>query len=150
MSYINNMSLKFKSLSENEGFARLTVANFCSSKFKRIEDILDIKTAVSEAVTNAIVHAYNGEDGVIEINCEMTDEAVTIEIVDSGIGIPDIEVALKPFFTTRPEMERSGMGFTVMEGFMDKMTVLSEVGKGTKVILQKYIPKEENIECDEM
>lgn len=143
MSYINEMSLSFKSLSENECFARLAVANFCTSRFKNIEDIADIKTAVSEAVTNAVVHAYGDKRGDIKINCLLTDESVTIEIEDFGVGIDDINTALKPFFTSKPEMERSGMGFTVMEGFMDKMDVQSKPGKGTKVILTKLITKEE-------
>lgn len=137
------MSLKFTSLSENESFARLTVANFCSSKFKSIESIADIKTAVSEAVTNAIVHGYNGIDGDIEIDCVLTDTEVTITVRDYGVGIEDINTALKPFFTSKPEMERSGMGFTVMEGFMDKMEVKSECNKGTMVILTKLITKDE-------
>lgn len=143
MSYINEMNLKFTSLSENEAFARLTVANFCSSKFKNIEDIADIKTAVSEAVTNAVVHGYAGGEGVIEVNCVLNDENVTIEIIDYGVGIEDVNTAMKPFFTTKPEMERSGMGFTVMEGFMDKIYVTSEPHKGTKVTLIKSITKED-------
>ncbi|MGN0960792.1 MAG: anti-sigma F factor [Christensenellales bacterium] len=144
MAYINEMSLKFNSLSENESFARLTVANFCSSKFKNIEDISDIKTAVSEAVTNSIVHGYSNKlDGIIEINCVLSDEKIVIEIVDYGVGIEDIDKATKPFFTTKPDMERSGMGFTVMEGFMDKMFVESQLNKGTKITLIKYITKEE-------
>lgn len=143
MAYINEMSLKFKSLSENESFARLTVANFCASKFKNLEDISDIKTAVSEAVTNAVVHGYANNVGDIELNCVLTDEKVTIVITDYGVGIEDINTAKKPFFTTKPDMERSGMGFTVMEGFMDEMNVQSELNKGTKVTLVKLITKEE-------
>lgn len=142
MSYINKMNLKFSSLSENESFARLTVANFCSSKFKNIEDIADIKTAVSEAVTNAVVHAYNFGDGDIEINCILDEEKATIEIIDFGVGIEDINTALKPFFTSKPEMERSGMGFTVMEGFMDSMKVVSKPNEGTRVTLTKLITNE--------
>lgn len=140
MEYINKMSLKFLALSENESFARLAVASFCSNKFKNIETISDIKTAVSEAVTNCIVHGYNNQnDGFIELNCVLTDHNVTIEIIDKGVGIENITEAQKPFFTTKPEMERSGMGFTVMEGFMDKMIVESEINKGTKIILVKNI-----------
>lgn len=143
MSYINRMSIRFDSLSENESFARLTVANFCASRFKSIESLADIKTAVSEAVTNAIVHGYNGGDGEIKIDCELTDEKVVISIIDYGVGIDDINTAIKPFYTSKPEMERSGMGFTVMEGFMDKMEVVSERNKGTTVILTKVITNDE-------
>ena len=137
--YINKMNLKFSSLSENESFARLAVVSFCSNKIKDLEDISDIKTCVSEAVTNCIVHAYFGTIGEIEISCELTDEKVVIEIVDSGVGIEDINEAKKPFFTSKPEMERSGMGFTIMEGFMDEMEIVSELGKGTRVRLVKKI-----------
>lgn len=143
MSYINEMSLKFSSLSENEAFARLTVANFCTAKFNNIEDIADIKTAVSEAVTNAIVHGYSGSSGEIEVNCKLTSDDVVIKIIDNGVGIEDITMAMKPFYTSKPEMERSGMGFTVMEGFMDKIVVESVKNKGTTVTLIKKIPKEE-------
>ena len=133
----NKMNLKFLSLGENEGFARLAVASFCANLNLSIDDISDIKTAVSEAVTNSVVHAYENERGEIEINCEIHDNYIRIEIIDFGIGIESVDDAIKPFFTTKPEMERSGMGFTVMEGFMDKMEVISERGKGTKVILIK-------------
>ena len=141
MSYINEMNLKFSALSENEAFARLAVASFCANKIKDIESISDIKTAVSEAVTNSIVHGYGENKGEIEINCKINDEKICIEIIDNGIGIFNIEEAKKPFFTTKPEMERSGMGFTVMEGFMDKVIVESEVNKGTKVTLIKELNK---------
>ncbi len=139
MSYINKLNLKFSAINENEGFARLAVASFCSVKIKDIECISDIKTVVSEAVTNAIVHGYEGKDGEVEVNCEITDDKITLEIIDKGVGIDDIEQAKTPFYTSKPEMERSGMGFTVMEGFMDKMEILSKVGEGTKVILTKKI-----------
>ena len=139
MSYKNKMNLKFLSLSENESFARLAVASFCSNVKLTIDEISDIKTAVSEAVTNCVVHAYAETIGEIEINCLITDNQITIEIIDNGIGIEDINQAIKPFFTTKPEMERSGMGFTVMEGFMDKMEVISTKEKGTKVVLIKNI-----------
>ena len=144
MTYINEMNLKFKALSENESFARLTVANFCSSKFKNLEDLSDIKTAVSEAVTNAVVHAYEDEQGDVVVHCTLTDDKVDIEIIDYGVGIDSISDAIKPFYTTKPEMERSGMGFAVMEGFMDKMEVDSAVNKGTKIKLTKFVSKEKN------
>lgn len=133
----NKMNLKFSSLSENESFARLAVASFCANLELSIDDISDIKTAVSEAVTNSIVHAYGETIGEIEINCEIYEDKIKIEIIDSGIGIEDVNEAIKPFFTSKPEMERSGMGFIVMEGFMDKMEVVSEKGKGTTVTLIK-------------
>lgn len=134
---LNKMNLKFLSLGENEGFARLAVASFCANLNLTIDDISDIKTAVSEAVTNSVVHGYAGTLGEIEINCEIYENHIKIEIIDYGIGIENVDEAIKPFFTTKPEMERSGMGFTVMEGFMDKMEVFSEKGKGTKVVLVK-------------
>lgn len=139
MSYRNEMNLKFLSLSENESFARLAVASFCSNRNLTVEEISDIKTAVSEAVTNCVVHAYAENIGEIEINCIVTDSDIQIDIIDHGIGIDNVSEALKPFFTTKPDMERSGMGFTVMEGFMDKMSVESEKGKGTKVTLVKNL-----------
>ena len=139
MSYINKMSLRFSSLNENESFARLAVASFCSNKLKNLEDISDIKTVVSEAVTNCVVHAYAEKQGEIIVNCEVTDEQVKIEVIDNGIGISDIDKARTPFFTTKPEKERSGMGFTVMEGFVDEMLVESKLGEGTKITLIKKI-----------
>lgn len=142
MSYINEMNLKFSALSENESFARLAVASFCAHKIKDIESISDIKTAVSEAVTNAVVHAYNSQEGIIQINCKLSDEKVVIDIIDYGQGIDDVEKARTPFYTTKPEMERSGMGFTVMEGFMDELEVVSNLESGTKITLVKYIKEE--------
>ena len=137
MSYKNEMNLKFMSLNENESFARLAVASFCSCRPIDIDVLSDIKTAVSEAVTNCVVHAYPESVGEIEINVIISDSQVTIKITDFGVGIDDVAEALKPFYTSKPEMERSGMGFTVMEGFMDKMEVESGKGKGTSVILIK-------------
>lgn len=139
MEYKNKMNLKFLSLPENESFARLAVASFCSNVNFSIEEISDIKTAVSEGVTNAIVHGYEGSIGEIEINCEIYENCVEITIVDNGKGIENLEEALTPFYTTKPDKERSGMGFTVMEGFMDKMEVNSKIGEGTKLKLVKNI-----------
>ncbi len=139
MSYKNEMNLKFLSLSENERFSRLAVASFCSCKNLTIEEIEDIKTAVSEGVTNCVVHAYPDSLGIVEISCSISDDQIKIEIADSGVGIENIDQAVKPFFTTKPDMERSGMGFTVMEGFMDKMVVTSQKGKGTNVSLYKNL-----------
>ena len=139
MSYENKLSIRFSAINENESFARLAIASFCSNKFKKIEDLSDIKTVVSEAVTNAIVHGYEGKDGMVTINCSLNDDNVVIEVIDEGVGIDNIEKAKMPFYTTKPELERSGMGFTVMEGFMDKMEIFSSIGNGTKVVLYKYI-----------
>jgi len=139
MSYKNEMKLKFLSLSENEGFARLAVASFCACKPLDIEVITDIKTAVSEAVTNSVVHAYPESVGEIEVAVVIDEEKIEIEIQDEGVGIENVDEALKPFFTSKPEMERSGMGFTVMEGFMDKMEVTSILGKGTTIKLVKNL-----------
>lgn len=139
MEVLNKMNLKFLSLSENESFARLAVASFCSNCNFDIEAISDIKTAVSEAVTNSIVHGYEGNIGEIDIECNIFKEYVEIIISDKGVGIENIEKAITPFFTTKPDKERSGMGFTVMEGFMDKMEVTSEKSKGTTVKLIKKI-----------
>jgi stage II sporulation protein AB (anti-sigma F factor) len=137
--YINKMSLRFTAKSENEGFARLAVASFCSNVIKDVEVISDIKTAVSEAVTNAIVHGYDSGEGEVDISCVLNDCEVTITIEDAGVGIEDVEQAKKPFFTTKPNKERSGMGFTVMEGFMDKVVVESGIGVGTRITLIKQL-----------
>lgn len=141
MEVKNKLKLKFSAISENESFARLAVASFCSNTNLTIEDITDIKTAVSEAVTNCIVHGYDGKDGEVEINVEIMEGEIHIEIIDWGVGIENVEEAQKPFYTSKPESERSGMGFTVMEGFMDKMIVESKLGEGTKVTLIKKISK---------
>lgn len=141
MEYRNKMNLKFLSLSENESFARLAVASFCSSVNFSVEEISDIKTAVSEGVTNAIVHAYDGITGEISIICTIYDDFVEIIIEDKGKGIANINEAMKPFYTSKPDKERSGMGFTVMEGFMDKMEVSSKINEGTTVRLIKNINK---------
>ncbi|HBN85024.1 MAG TPA: anti-sigma F factor [Clostridiales bacterium] len=139
MEFFNEMTVSFKSLSINESFARVTVASFVASLDPILEDLADIKTAVSEAVTNSIIHGYEGKEGVITIHCTITGKKVTIQITDNGVGIEDIEQAKQPLYTTKPEMDRSGMGFTVMETFMDEMDVVSCPGKGTTVTLVKTI-----------
>lgn len=134
----NKMKLEFLAKSENEGFARVTVAAFVSQLDPTIDEIEDVKTAVSEAVTNAIIHGYeNNEDGIIQIIASIDDNEFTVEIMDKGIGIKDIEKAREPLYTSRPDLERSGMGFTIMESFMDNIKVESEYKKGTKVIMKK-------------
>lgn len=134
----NKMKIEFLSKSQNESFARVAVSAFISQLDPTIEDITDVKTAVSEAVTNSIIHGYeNAEDGIVEIETYMKDGEVTIIIGDKGVGIDDIVVAREPLYTSRPDLERSGMGFTVMETFMDSLEVVSEKGKGTKVVMKK-------------
>ena len=135
----NEMSLEFLSKSNNEAFARVTVAAFVSQLDPTIEELADIKTAVSEAVTNCIIHGYEDTQGIIKIKCKIFAGSVHIEISDNGKGIKDIEEAKAPLFTTKPNLERSGMGFTIMESFMDDMQVESIVGLGTKVTMKKLI-----------
>lgn len=135
----NYVYIKIPSLSVNESFARAAVAAFCSSLNPTVNEITEIKTAVSEAVTNAVVHAYEDKIGEIEIQCRIKGRGVEIIVEDSGCGIADVEKAREPLFTTKPELERSGMGFSVMESFMDEVVVLSEKDVGTKVILRKKI-----------
>jgi len=136
----NEMRVCFPSLSNNEGFARACAAAFCAQANPTFDELADIKCAVSEAVTNAIVHGYRNTLGEVCMTMRlMEDRVVRIEIRDKGCGIPDIEKALQPLFTTDPANERSGMGFTVIENFMDSMRVLSTPGKGTKVIMTKKL-----------
>ncbi len=135
----NYVYIKIPSLSTNESFARSAVAAFCASLNPTIEEISDIKTAVSEAVTNAIIHGYDNKLGDIVIECRIKGQVVEIIIEDFGCGIPNVEKAREPLFTSKPELERSGMGFTVMESFMDELVVLSERDIGTKIILRKKI-----------
>jgi anti-sigma F factor len=139
MQPINEMKLEFLSKSANEAFARVVAAAFVSQLDPTLEELADIKTAVSEAVTNSIIHGYENRQGYIKMNCRLYDDSVEIEVIDEGKGIESIEQARQPLYTSKPEMERSGMGFTVMESFMDNVEVYSEVGKGTTVVLQKTI-----------
>ena len=137
--YENEMKLEFTSKSSNEAFARIAVAAFAAQLDPTIEELADIKTSVSEAVTNCIIHGYEAEDGVIKIVCKLFANSIEIEISDTGKGIENIEEARQPLFTSKPELERSGMGFTIMESFMDEMDVESVLGLGTKVIMKKMI-----------
>ena len=149
----NNMTLEFDAKSENESLARIAVASFLTEIDPTIEEINDIKTAVSEAVTNSIVHGYNEGPGKITLKCKLVcnqyekqdtytvSSFITIEIKDLGVGITNIEKAREPLFTTKPEFERSGMGFMFMETFMNKVDVISEPGKGTTVIMEKKLKK---------
>ncbi len=138
----NYMEVSFKALSINEGFARLCVAGFCLQLNPSIDEIGDIKTAVSEAVTNCVVHAYPKQNGLITLRCEIEGDSVKIVVKDSGIGIKDIAKAREPFFTTKPDEERSGMGFSVMESFMDKVEVEKNEQGGTTVTMFKQINNE--------
>jgi len=136
----NEMSVAFLAKSENESFARVCVAAFAARLDPTVADLTDIKTAVSEAVTNAIIHGYeNDADNYVYIKCAITGGEIVIEVRDEGVGIPDIKRAMEPLYTSKPELERSGMGFTMMETFMDKVDVWSEVGKGTKITMYKQI-----------
>lgn len=139
MSYNNELKLEFLSLSENEGFARSCVASFCLPLNPSVEVITDIKTAVSEAVTNCVVHAYPNTAGKIEILVKLTQNEIYISVKDFGVGIEDVIKAKEPFYTSKPESERSGMGFTVMESFMDNVTVTSKINVGTEVVLIKKL-----------
>ena len=135
----NEMKLEIKSKSANEAFARIAVAAFVSQLDPTIEEIADIKTAVSEAVTNSIIHGYENGDGVIHIRCQLSGKIVEIEVIDYGKGIENVEMAKQPLYTSHPDSDRSGMGFTIMENFMDEMKVESIVGMGTKVYMKKTI-----------
>lgn len=145
----NEMKLEFISKSTNEAFARITVAAFASQLDPTIEELADIKTAVSEAVTNSIIHGYDNRQGIVKVMAKLKENEITIEISDKGKGIENIEVAKEPLYTTKPNLERSGMGFTIMESFMDTMEIESIVGLGTKITMTKKIkPKEEESEED--
>ncbi len=138
----NEMKLEFLSKSANEAFARIAVAAFASQLDPTIEEIADIKTSVSEAVTNCIIHAYPDTEGLVKIHSKLYQNEIEIEISDTGEGIPDVEEAREPLYTTKGNLERSGMGFTIMENFMDSLKVESIVGLGTKVTMSKKIRKD--------
>ena len=137
----NEMRLLFDSCSENESFARMVVAAFITRLDPTLEEMADVKTAVSEAVTNCIIHGYEGREGKIELNGWLRDRELTVEIVDKGRGIADVEKAMEPLYTSRPDLERSGMGFAFMEAFMDELKVMSTPGKGTRVWMRKRLSR---------
>ena len=140
MSRRNEMETTFLSVAENESFARVVIAAFAVQLSPTVSEIADIKTAVSEAVTNAIVHGYEGSSGMVTLRAAIDDRStITVEVRDSGRGIADVPKAMEPFFTTHPEQERSGMGFAVMQTFMDDVDVESAPGKGTIVRMSKRI-----------
>ena len=146
--YDNEMKLEFVSKSSNEAFARITVAAFASQLDPTIDELSDIKTAVSEAVTNSIIHGYDDEDGIVKIEAKIFANNIEIVISDRGKGIENVEMAMRPLYTSKPDLERSGMGFTIMESFMDEVKVESAIGFGTKVIMKKKIESKEYDEND--
>lgn len=139
--YDNEMNLEFISKSTNEAFARISVAAFVSQLDPTIEEIADIKTTVSEAVTNCIIHGYEDSQGIIKIHSFLEGNSVIIEISDNGKGIEDIQLAKEPLYTSKPNLERSGMGFTIMESFMDELNIESVLNLGTKITMKKIIKK---------
>ena len=141
----NKMHLTFDAKSVNEAFARMTVMAFMADMNPTIDELEDVKTAVSEAVTNAIIHGYNDETKQVELSCERDGNKLTVVVEDKGVGIPNIEEARQPFYTTKPEQERSGMGFAFMEAFMDEIRIASAPGEGTCITMTKYIERD----CDQ-
>jgi stage II sporulation protein AB (anti-sigma F factor) len=136
----NEMNLQFSALSQNESFARVTVAAFIVQLDPNMDELTEIKTVVSEAVTNAIIHGYeNDPNGIVYIQVIIEDSLIDLTIKDVGMGIVDVEEARQPLFTTKPDLERSGMGFTIMENFMDEVEVHSQPGRGTEVRLRKHL-----------
>lgn len=142
MQYENEARVFFSAKSENEAFARLFTVGLLTQLDPTISEMTDIKTAVSEAVTNAIIHGYEKQEGQVELFCGYRENKVYIEVADRGKGISDISQAREPLYTSKPEMERSGMGFTIMETFMDHIHIESKVGEGTRIFMEKTLAKE--------
>ena len=136
---MNKVKIEFDAIPQNEAFARMAISGFILYLDPTINDMADIKTAVSEAVTNSIIHGYDNKGGKIFLNAEVEEKKLRIEITDKGSGIDNIDKARKPLYTTTPHEERSGLGFTVMEAFMDYLEVISEVGEGTTIIMEKQL-----------
>lgn len=140
MSIVNEIRIDFLSVPENEGFARLAISAFLLPLNPTLSELSDVKTAVSEAVTNAIIHGYKGRTGTVRMRATLSDKALlTVDITDNGLGIADLKQAMQPFWTSIDGFERSGMGFTVMESFMDSIDVASKPGVGTTVRLYKQL-----------
>lgn len=139
MENTNEMTIVFDSRPVNEGMARIAAASFCTQLNPTLEEVADLKTAVSEAVTNCIIHGYEGEIHKIRMDLKLKGREIFVDITDQGVGISDVKKAMEPLYTTKLEKERSGMGFTFMEAFMDEVTVDSEVGVGTSVHMKKTI-----------
>ena len=140
------MQLEFQAISENEQLARIAVASFITPLNPTLEEMADVKTAVSEAVTNAIIHGYEEKEGVVYLRCRLNGDLLEVEIEDKGMGIDNIEQAMEPMFTTKPDKDRSGMGFSFMEAFMDELDVTSIPGAGTTVIMKKKLGTESWLE----
>lgn len=139
METTNEMRIIFDSRAVNESLARVTAAAFLTQLNPTLEEVADLKTAVSEAVTNCIIHAYEGKVKKITMDLKLIGQEIEVQITDEGVGIPDIRQAMEPLFTTRPDKDRSGMGFTFMEAFMDEVQVESQVGVGTTIRMKKKI-----------
>lgn len=133
------LKLEIESLSKNEEFARVVVAVFMSRLNPTLEELEDVKTAVSEAVTNVVIHGYQGKEGIIYMEVQAKDQELTVTVKDTGVGIPDVKKAMEPMYSSDPSGERSGMGFSFMEAFMDRVLVESAPGKGTTIIMNKKI-----------
>lgn len=144
MSANNEMMLEFDSRSCNEGFARVAVAAFMTQMNPTLEEVADVKTALSEAVTNSVVHGYEGEIKKIVVKCRIEDRDLMVEVIDEGCGIENVQQAMEPLFTTKPDSERSGMGFSFMEAFMDEVHVVSTPGEGTHVFMKKRVGRSAN------
>lgn len=142
MAEQNHMQVSFDAKSVNESLARMVVTAFMTDMNPTLEQVSDVKTAVSEAVTNAIIHGYENKEDSVELCCDRDGQQLIVTVEDHGVGIADVERARNPFYTTKPELERSGMGFTFMEAFMDKVEVCSQLGVGTKVVMWKYIERD--------
>lgn len=142
----NHMQVFFDAKSVNESLARMLVSAFMAAMDPTLDELEDVKTAVSEAVTNAIIHGYHDENQQVELVCDREERQLVVTVADHGVGIENVREAMEPFFTSRPELERSGMGFSFMEAFMDKIEVYSKPGEGTRVVMWKYIPEKEACE----
>ena len=145
-NYENNLSIIFDSRPENEGLARMVISAFVSRLDPTLEELADIKTAISEAVTNCVIHGYNNGPGKIHMNARIQGKIVTVEIIDHGVGIENVEKAMEPLFTTKPELDRSGMGFAFMEAFMDDLKVDTRLGEGTKIVMSRKIKEAATLE----
>ena len=143
----NYMKLELPSKSQNEAFARIVVAAFAAQADPTLDEISDVKTAVSEAVTNAVIHGYENKSGTIVVSATLQGRKLEVTVIDYGVGIEDLEQERMPLYTSKPELERSGMGFTIMENFMDECDVISEPGKGTTVRMVKIFGKKEAAEA---
>ena len=139
---VNQAAVQFLSRSSNEGFARTVAACFAAQLDPTLDELNDLKTAVSEAVTNAIIHGYEKKEGLVELFCAYAEKTIYIEVADLGEGIENISQAREPLYTSKPDLERSGMGFTIMETFMDRVRIESKKGNGTRIYMEKTLMKE--------